>query len=310
MLPACLTTLLWSFCAVASRRSVEQLGENAANFWRILLAVAVLGLVSHLNGIAFHAEAFGFLFLSGLVGFGLGDLGLYYALSRLGSRLTLLLAQCGAVPIAFFLEWQWLGTTLRWGQAGAVLVVLSGITLALLPRRGELPEGAGRRFWAGVGFGVVAAIGQGAGGVFSRLAYEAQGTFERGGGSVLENIFVGAQAGYQRLLGGFLIIALAFAWDRWRSLGRVGPILPRAGDSRQVKTGWVALNAFSGPILGVALFQWALTTTPAAIVQSIVALTPIVVIPMAWLMEGDRPRPRALVGAAVAVAGVILLALV
>jgi drug/metabolite transporter (DMT)-like permease len=54
----------------------------------------------------------------------------------------------------------------------------------------------------------------------------------------------------------------------------------------------------------VTCFQWALKTTPAAIVQPIVAAAPLLTIPFAALLEGARPRPRYYLGAALAVAGV------
>ncbi|MCD8483379.1 MAG: DMT family transporter [Verrucomicrobia bacterium] len=55
-------------------------------------------------------------------------------------------------------------------------------------------------------------------------------------------------------------------------------------------------------------FQWALATTPSALVQPIVAMTPLVVIPFAYWFEGDKPSPRQLGGALISVLGVIALA--
>jgi drug/metabolite transporter (DMT)-like permease len=308
MIPACLTTLLWSFCIVASRRSLEQLGEHAANFWRILVAVCVLGVLTHASGFAFRPESFPWFFLSGLVGFGLGDIGLYFALSRLGSRLTILMAQCAAVPIAFLAEWSLLGNLLSWRQSAAIVVILAGIVLALLPSREDLPIGTGRRFGIGILFGLLAATGQGLGGVFSRLAYQAQGTTEAA--STLDGILLGAAAGYQRLLGGVLLIGLVFLASRLHRPWRTAPTGPRALDSSANKTTWVFLNALSGPILGIIFIQWAFIATNPAVVQSIVALTPLTVIPLVYWMEGERPRPRSVLGGLVAVAGVILLALI
>jgi drug/metabolite transporter (DMT)-like permease len=55
--------------------------------------------------------------------------------------------------------------------------------------------------------------------------------------------------------------------------------------------------------------QLALESTPAGIVFAILAITPIVIIPFALVLEGERPTPRSLIGGAIAVAGVIALAL-
>jgi len=53
----------------------------------------------------------------------------------------------------------------------------------------------------------------------------------------------------------------------------------------------------------------ALETTPAGIVFATLAIPPIVVIPFALVLDGVRPTAHSLVGGAIAVAGVIALAL-
>ncbi|MGB0745304.1 MAG: EamA family transporter, partial [Opitutales bacterium] len=150
MIPAFIATLLWSFCVIASRRSLEQMGEIPANFWRMIVAVICMGLISHLSRADFQADAFFYLFLSGVVGFGIGDLGLYFALSRIGSRLTILMAQCAAVPVAFFIEWLWLGNLISLAEAGAIAVILCGIVMALLPGSIEIAPDSQKTFTLGI----------------------------------------------------------------------------------------------------------------------------------------------------------------
>ena len=70
---------------------------------------------------------------------------------------------------------------------------------------------------------------------------------------------------------------------------------------------WIPLNAFSGPILGVSCYQWALATTASGIVLPIVACTPLVIIPFSYWLEGERPTQRSVLGALLAVTGVIAL---
>jgi len=67
---------------------------------------------------------------------------------------------------------------------------------------------------------------------------------------------------------------------------------------------WVLANTLAGPVLGVTCFQWALSTTKAGIVQSIVATSPLATIPLAAWLEGGWPRPVYYGGALLAVAGV------
>ena len=68
-------------------------------------------------------------------------------------------------------------------------------------------------------------------------------------------------------------------------------------------------NSLAGQTIGVSCMQWALETTPTGIVLAIIAMTPIVVIPFALVMEGERPTAQSLIGGAIGVAGVIGLTL-
>lgn len=310
MFPALLATLLWSTCVITARRSVEQLGENQANIARLLVAVVAMGFIAHAFGTGIGGGALWLFFLSGVIGFGIGDIGIFYALPRIGSRLTLLLAQCLAVPIAGFTEWLWLGTVLTPSQLGAVVVIVVGISMALIPK--HMPAESWPMFWVGIAFGVLAALGQAFGAVLSRKAFITMDTLGSGAQldhSVWQSILLGATSGYQRLLGGILAL-LAFyvvtlVYRKWYTLPREA----RKGDSASSKTLYVVLTAASGPILGIICYQWALATTPSAIVQPIVAMTPLVVMPLAYLIEGDRPRKRALVGTFISVLGVLWLAM-
>lgn len=309
MIPALLTTILWSYCVIATRRSINQLGENQANFARITLAAFSLGLMAHFFGLGIGGGGFLYFFLSGVVGFGFGDIGLFYALPRLGSRLTLLMTQCLAAPIAGVTEWAWMGTRLSMIQVVAIVIILLGIVIALAP--GKLKPGGMRNFAIGIPFGLVAAIGQGMGGVLSRKAY--MDAFESGHWTdvtgVWESIVMGATSGYQRLIGGVLVIGSFYFLSLMVRTLRTSPRPPHDKESRGKKFYFVFLTAASGPILGITCFQWAMATTPSAIVQSIVAMTPLVVMPMSWFLEGDRPGGRAIIGSVISVVGVLLLAL-
>jgi len=309
MIPAFITTLLWSYCVIAARRSVHQLGENLANLARILVAVVALGLMAHFLGKGLGGGGFFYFFLSGVIGFGLGDIGVFYALPRIGSRLTLLMAQCAAAPIAGLTEWAWMGTTISVMQILAIGIILCGIVIALAPK--NIPSADLPTFIAGIAFGLLAAVGQGLGAVLSRKAYEAArlaGSWTETR-SVPESLWMGATTGYQRLIGGALVILVFYLVSltikSWRTF-------PRGEEGKAPLTNkarYVFLNAAAGPIFGIICFQWALATTPSAIVQPIIAMTPLVVMPMAWFLEGDRPSRRAVAGALLSVVGVILLAI-
>jgi drug/metabolite transporter (DMT)-like permease len=66
-------------------------------------------------------------------------------------------------------------------------------------------------------------------------------------------------------------------------------------------------NGLAGPVLGVGCYQWALATTPSGIVLPIAATAPLLSIPIAYWLEGDRPTRRAILGGVVAVGACIAL---
>jgi drug/metabolite transporter (DMT)-like permease len=72
----------------------------------------------------------------------------------------------------------------------------------------------------------------------------------------------------------------------------------------------VLANALAGQTLGVTCMQWALKTTQAGVVAAIIATSPIVLLPMTRLVEGERIHAHSLAGALIAVGGVIGLTFV
>jgi drug/metabolite transporter (DMT)-like permease len=245
--------------------------------------------------------AFGWFFLSGVIGFGLGDYALFEALPRLGPRLSSLMINCLAAPFAALIEWLWLDTRLSTAQMLWGALILSGVGLSLLPEAGV--SVSPRHRWAGIFLGIVAGFGQGLGAVITRKAY----ALAAAAGEPMD----GGTAAYQRILGGLAFVTLPYAWGvwrrRWRRAGEASSRLS-PGARRRARL-WVLANALAGPSVGVGFYQWALKTTPSGVVLPITAMTPLLVVPYTWLVEGDRPGWRSLTGGVAAVAGVIGLAL-
>jgi drug/metabolite transporter (DMT)-like permease len=309
MLPAFLATVLFSFSVVFASRTTRMLGGTAANFYRLCVSTVLLAIWAHTFGYGFGGEAFRLFFLSGCIGFGIGDIALYQALPRVGPRLAIMMVHCLAAPLAALAEWLWMGTSLTPAQIIFGLVILTGVAIALAP--GEHLHIAPKVLVAGIIFGVVAALGQGGGAVVSRKAY----AVAEAAGHDVRSLSFGLSATYQRILGGLIFAALPSLWvmGKNRLKNRASNLGGETGASGRNKNQgvwlWVLLNALAGPTIGVGCFQWALSTTKSGVVLAIVATTPIVVIPFAFFFEGDRPGPRSLLGGFIAVGGAAALTL-
>jgi drug/metabolite transporter (DMT)-like permease len=292
MLFACGATLLFSGSVLFARRSGAELGPWGAFTLRTALAFALLLPLALLFGTGFGGPALAWFVFSGAIGFGLSDWALFRTLDRLGSRLSLLMVQCLAAPFAVAMEAAWLGTHPTAAQLACAAVILGGVALALAPD--DHPHLSAHTLWSGVAWGTLAAFGQGAGAVISRKGFAVAAEH----GAALDALSSTAQ----RMLGGLLFV-LALCLLLWRAPGWTAAGLRRGAP-------WSFGNALAGPILGVTCYQAALRDLPSGIVLPIVATAPLVVLPMTWVFEGDRPTARALAGSVISVAGLAGLFLV
>ena len=181
-------------------------------------------------------------------------------------------------------------------QQGCALWRVACISAFLFRRFSELNSESHeqrRQFGIGIFFAALGAVGQGGGVVLSRKAYE----LCRVAGQPMD----GVTAAYQRILGGVILSGLAllivkreFLFTRATPSGE-SELSTREKWRRCWK--WIAFNAVAGPALGVSCYQWALKTTPSAVVLPIVALSPLVVMPFARWLEQERPSRRSTLGA-------------
>jgi drug/metabolite transporter (DMT)-like permease len=303
VLAAFLTTFLWAGSIVCAWRAAKLIGATEANFWRLALSAGLLAIWANTAGRGLFGEAFPLFFISGLIGIGVGDTVWFQSLPRLGSRLTTLLTNCFTPPAAALIEWLWLGTTLKSGQLICGAVILAGVSLALVPSAHlKLTR---RNVLIGVAACAGAALSGAVGAVLSRKGY----AIADAAGQPLD----GGTAAFQRQLGGLVVAAAWLLLVRHREirahLAGSGPETSVGVRKWKAVWPWVAANGILGQTLGVSFYQVALGQLPAGIVLSISALTPLTVIPLARVVEGERPPRRSLIGTLIAVAGVIGLAL-
>ena len=304
MFAAFLATILFSLSAVCGNRTARIIGGVEANFWRLALAALFLSVWAYTAGSGVGGNSLPMFLISGVIGIGIGDAGLFQAYPRLGSRLSVLLIQCLTAPLAMLMEWLWLGTTLQPGQIICVFVIVAGVAVALSP--GEHLHLPRRQLIVGIAFALLGALGNSLGAVTSRKGF----AIAQANGESLD----GGTASFQRLLGGLLVsgILLLVAKRQFvrlpASAGDMMDTTPAHDKWRRIWL-WVVLNSLAGQTLGMSLALWALKTTPTGIVTAITALTPLMVIPFTRVMENEKVTARSLLGGAIAVGGVVGLTL-
>jgi drug/metabolite transporter (DMT)-like permease len=304
VLPAFLSAFFFALNATCATHSIRLIGTLRANLSRLAIGTCVLGLFAHTLGGGFSSSGTAWFLLSGVVGLGLGDLGSYAAFPLLGSRLTILVIQCLAAPLAALGEWWWLGTRLSLAQILFGATILAGVAVAIAPSRSSPPQVRVRPI--GFLYAFVGACGQGLGAaLLSRKAVMVAAA----AGESVSNVTFGLTAAYERLVAG---VAFTLGWFLVLRLLRRLPQAPRSARAPAGRAPWLwtVANGFAGPVAGVGCYQWALSTTPSGIVLPIAATTPLISIPIAFWLEGDRPSHRSIAGGVIAVAGCIALTLV
>lgn len=103
-----------------------------------------------------------------------------------------------------------------------------------------------------------------------------------------------------RVLAGIVGLSVVFTVIGWWP--RVRAAL--ADRSALVPTG---IGAFFGPFLGVSLSLVAIKYTYAGVAATLMALVPVLIIPVSVLLFGEKVSRTAVLGALVAVAGTALL---
>jgi len=287
MIAAIGTALFFAMTPVFASRAAHLLGSLRANLWRLIVAGVLLGAWAHIFGAGLTGAALPWFVTGGVVGFGIGGVAMFKSLPRIGPTLSTLIVQCLSAISAALVEWLWLGTRLTWLQATFAALTLAGVIVGLMPRSMTRPASSAWR--AGLAWALLSAIAQGAGAVLSRKAFAVAAA----AGDLIDP----GTAAYQRVLGGLVVAILALVVAKRRANEA-----PFSADG--VAASYVLANALTGPVLGVTCYQWALRSTPAGLVQPIVATAPLLTIPFAlWFGAAAKPRPGYYLGATLAVIG-------
>ncbi|MEO1402283.1 MAG: DMT family transporter [Cyanobacteria bacterium J06635_1] len=278
---------LWALATLLFGRLGKQLSPLVLNLVKGSIAIALilitLALRQQLTA-NLPASSVGLLILSGVIGIGLGDTAYFATVNALGPRRALLLEML-TPPLSALIALVTLQETLSplaWLGIGLTLAGIAWVITERVPTFRHLPS----RWTRGLILGILAALGQSVGAVLSRAA-------------LADTAIDPLWSTLLRLAAGlvFMMALLGVRSDLRSGLQTLRS--PRL-------VGGVAIAAFFGTYLAIWLQQTALKYAPTGIAQSLLATSPIFVLPMALLI-GERVTVRAALGALVALMGVCLL---
>ena len=283
------TAICWAITTLAFESACRRVGSLPVNLIRLLVGFLLLVLlVSVRRGSPFPtdatASAWTWLSLSGLVGFSFGDLCLFRAFVLIGSRLSVLLMSL-VPPLTAVLGWVVLGETLSTREWLGMAMTVGGVVWVVRERvPNAVAESRHPPTW-GVLLAIGVALGQAVGLVLSKLGMGDYDAFAANQIRVLAGI-----AGFAG------IFTATRLWGRFADALRHPPAMQRT-----------AFGAVFGPFLGVSLSLVAVQNTLAGVAATIMAITPILILPMSIWMRKERVTSRAVLGAVLAVAGTAVL---
>jgi drug/metabolite transporter (DMT)-like permease len=285
-----LTSLMYTLNALVITRASQQVGSVITNRMRVLFAFVYLLLINLLLfgqplPFAAGADRWTWLALSGVIGLALGDAFLFQSYLLIGPRIGMLLLSLSTV-FGIIEAWLFFGETLTLIQMVGITLALGGIVWVIL-ERGSGPETPHPHAARGVVFGILAAIGQATGFVFSKQGMA--GNFSPFQGNVI------------RMLAAALALWLMAAFQK--EIG--GTIQTLRKNPSVLKL--LALAALIGPVLGVTSSLLAVQHAEVGVASILTSLSPIFILPISHFIFKERLGWQAVAGTLLAMVGVFIL---
>jgi drug/metabolite transporter (DMT)-like permease len=281
---------MWSISAIFFTISGRRIGSVVVNRVRLALAVLFVG-VTHwlLFGTPFPtgADPYRYLWLaiSGVIGLVIGDSLLFQSYVLVGPRLGVLMLSLAPI-FSTLLAWALLGETLTPLELAAIAVALGGMSWVVLERgRGGADQSISRGdYIRGILFGAGAGFCQAAGLVTAKRGLV--GDFPALSGVMVR-----------------MTVAMAVMW-LLAGLQREIARSIRAPLQDRIAGRAVVIAALIGPFVGVWLSLIAVQSALVGVASTLMAMTPVISLPLVHWLYHEQVSRRAVAGTLVAMAGV------
>ena len=288
------TVLCWTISIQFFESASKKVGATSVNVIRITFALALFSLFlflrhGYLVPVQFPARAWFYLFLSGGIGFFLGDIFLFKALVEIGPRVAMLIFSLSA-PTAAVIGWLFLNETYLIVQWAGMFVTLSGVGIVILEKNQKTSPLKIRGIsFKGILFGFTAMFCQVCGYILSKTGIQTESGFL--------DAFSATQI---RVIAAFLCFLIFFTVT-----GKWGKVITAAKNTRAVL--FTAIGSVFGPFLGVSLSLMVLHYLTVGVASTFLSLVPIFIIPFSIFLHKEHVSFRAVAGAVTAVFGIYLL---
>ncbi|PIE32884.1 EamA family transporter [candidate division KSB3 bacterium] len=286
------TAALWATSSFLIASVAAKVGSVQANIGRMFVSLVFFLIaiyVFHLP-LDLSAKQFTFLVLSALVGIVFGDTFLFKAFQQVGARVSMLIMSI-APAIAAILAYIFLGETLSWFGIFGILITLLGIAIVVLEKKSTGCDRFGRVTTSGLICAFFGALGQGGGVVLVKVAF-------------LDGPINGIVAAGIRIAAALLLFVPLMV-----PLKQFHNPLPIVRQGKKIIL-FLVISSFFGTFLGVTLSQLAVAYAKVGIASTLIATSPVLMLPIARIVFKEDLSWKASGGAFLAVGGVAILFLV
>lgn len=280
----------WAVGSLISAPASAHLGAFAFTRWRMACASLILWSLAIGSGSwqSLPVDQLWLLALSGVIGILIGDTALFASMNRLGPRRAGVLFATHALFSAL-LAYLFLGEKIwGWTLLGSGLLVTGVMSAILFGKRSAEQhhwETSSHQLGIGIGLGLLSALCQAVSTLMLKPLMETD----------IDAIAASAVRMTTALLCHLILLWLGFKVARvYRPM--TGKVLAM-----------VAFNALLSMGIGMTLILQALKQGDAGIVAMLSSVSPVVVLPLLWLVYQRRPAVGAWLGAALTVAGTVLI---
>ncbi|HMD89534.1 MAG TPA: DMT family transporter [Anaerolineaceae bacterium] len=289
---AIVTAICWALSSIFFTRAGEQVGSVVVNRMRLLFAVILLitahfflqGQVIPLNA---GLDRWFWLGISGIVGLIIGDACLLQAYVLIGARIaTLIMA---VVPvISALLAWIFLDERLSIIEISGICLAVAGISIVILERSNPDNQPVNQRRYV---LGILCAFG---------------GALGQAGGLILAK--KGLYNNFPALSGVVIrmLVAMSALWIGTFFLKQAGPTLQVVLEKRTALK-YIIFGSVVGPFIGVWMSLVAIQNTYVGLASTLMALTPIVMLPIVRWVFKEQVSQRAVIGTLVSIIGVAII---
>lgn len=290
-----LTAVCWAVGIFPFTMSTRYFQATHINLMRLVLAMCLLfPFIIFKENISFSAlflipgfQNWLWLGLSGVVGLALGDYFSFSAFKAIGARNSSIFSTL-APGTAIIFGYLMLGERINLIGIAGIVITISGIIFISLQKK----DNHAKINIVGMAHAIGAALCQGAGLVLAKKAYE---------NNDIE--IAPFHAAWLRIMASVIVLFIFALLSK-----QIKPITRKIAYPENKKgLIYLGLGTLSGTVLGLTFAMQTISTIDSAVAQTIFSLVPVFAIPLAYFFHKEKITFSIILGATIAIAGVMVL---